>query len=74
MILEKKQNLVFQSKIRKSIKVVQNRKRKCASRTFLIFLNVYNSKTHLIKALNSLDSFRPYGKLLANREEGGSRE
>ena len=30
-------------------------------------------KTHLIKALNSLDSFRIYGKLLENQEEG-SRE
>ena len=37
-------------------------------------MNVYYPKTHLIKALNSLDSFRPYGKLLENQEEGGSRE
>ena len=41
---------------------------------FFDFVNVYNSKIQLIKALNSLDSFRPYGKLLENREEGSSRE
>ena len=31
-------------------------------------------KTHLIKALNSLDSFRSYGRLLENQKTEGSRE
>ena len=31
-------------------------------------------KIHLIKTPNSRYSFRPYGKLLENQEEGGSRE
>ena len=31
-------------------------------------------KTHLIKALNSLDSSRPYGRLSENQKTGDSRE
>ena len=31
-------------------------------------------KTHLIKALNSRDSSRPYGRLLENPKTGGFRE
>ena len=41
---------------------------------FFAFLNACYPKTHLTKALNSLGSFRPYGELLENQEEGGSRE
>ena len=35
-----------------------------ASRKFYAFLNAYCLKPHLIKSLNSLDSFRTYGRLL----------
>ena len=35
-----------------------------ASRKFYAFLNAYCLKPHLIKSLNSLDSFRTYGGLL----------
>ena len=31
-------------------------------------------KTHLLKSLDSLDSSRPYGRLLGNHKKGGSRE
>ena len=34
----------------------------------------YYPKTHLIIALNSLDSSRLYGRLLENQKTGGSRE
>ena len=37
-------------------------------------MNAYYPKTHLVKALNSLDSSRPYGRLLENPKTGGSRE
>ena len=41
---------------------------------FSAFLNSYYPKTHPIKALNSLDSSRPYGRLLKNQKTEGSRE
>ena len=34
-------------------------------------MNAFYPKTRLIKALNSLDSYRPYGKLLEHQEEEG---
>ena len=40
----------------------------------LAFLNFYYPKTHLIKALYSLDSSRSYGRLLENPKPGASRE
>ena len=46
---------------------------KC-KKEFLAFLNVYYLKTHLIKALYSLDSSRSYGRLLENPKTGASRE
>ena len=39
-----------------------------------VFLNAHYSKTHLLKALNSLDSSRTYGRLSENLKTGGSRE
>ena len=39
-----------------------------------VFLNAHYSKTHLLKALNSLDSSRTYGRLSENQKTGGSRE
>ena len=50
------------------------KRKKIFSAEFFAFLNVYYPKTHLIKALNSLDSSRPYGRLLENQKTGGSRE
>ena len=41
---------------------------------FFAFLNAYYPKAQLIKALNSLDSSRTYGRLLENPKTGGSRE
>ena len=38
-----------------------------------VFLNAHYSKTHLLKALNSLDSSRTYGRLSENQKTGGSR-
>ena len=40
----------------------------------LAFLNVYYQKTHLIKALNFLDSSRANVRLSQNPETGGFRE
>ena len=42
--------------------------------TFLTFLNVYYPKTHLIKALCSLDFSRSYGRLLENPKTRASRD
>ena len=39
----------------------------------LAFLNVYYPKTHLIKALYSLYSFKSYERLLGNPKTGASR-
>ena len=38
------------------------------------FFNAYYSKTHLIKALNSLESSKPYGRLKENKKTWCSRE
>ena len=51
----------------------QKRKKKIRQK-FLAFLNVYYPKTHLIKALYSLDSSRPNGRLSQNPKTGGFRE
>ena len=47
---------------------------KWRKKKFRHFWNVYYPKTHLIKALNSLDSSRPNGRLSQNPETRGSRE
>ena len=44
-----------------------------SSKNFLAFLNVYYLKTHLIKALNFLDSSRPNERLSQNPKTGGFR-
>ena len=41
---------------------------------FLAYLNAYCPKTHLMKALYSLDSSRPNGRLSQNPKTGGFRE
>ena len=51
----------------------QKRKKKLLAEMFCI-LNVYYPKTYLIKVFNSLDSSRPYERLLENHKTGGSRE
>ena len=51
----------------------QKRKKKFRQK-FLAFLNVYYSKTHLIKALNSLDCSIPNGKLSQHPKTGGFKE
>ena len=38
------------------------------------FLNASYTKSHLIKSLNSLDSSRPYGRLLENQKAGDFKE
>ena len=53
--------------------VAQNWKKKKLKKLFA-FLNAYYPKTHLIKALNSLDSSRPNGRLSQNPKTGGFRE
>ena len=52
----------------------QNGKKKIFWQKFLAFLNVCHLKTHLIKALNSLDSSRPNGRLSQNLKTGSFRE
>ena len=52
----------------------QKRKRKQFWQKCLTFLNVYYPKTHLIKALYSLDSFRSCGRLLENPKTGAPRD
>ena len=49
-------------------------KKKFFWQKFLAFLNVYYPKTHLIKALYSLDSSRSYGRLLENPKIGACRD
>ena len=46
------------------------KKKKMSAETLLHFY----PKTHPIKSLNSLDSPRPYERLLENQKPGGSRE
>ena len=48
--------------------------RTIVGRTFLAFLDAYYFLTDLIKALNSLDSSRPYRRLLENLKTGGFRK
>ena len=48
--------------------VTQKCKKKIVSRKVVASLNVYYPKTHLIKSCNSLDSSRPYGRLLENQK------
>ena len=50
----------------------QKRKKKEMSDKILVFLNVYYPKTHLIKALDSLDSSRSYGGKSKNPKAGAS--
>ena len=50
----------------------QKRKKKEMSDKILVFLNVYYPKTHLIKALYSLDSSRSYGGKSKNPKAGAS--
>ena len=52
----------------------RERKKKKLWQKCLAFLNVYYLKTHLIKALNSLDSSRPNGRLSQNPKTGSFRE
>ena len=52
----------------------QKRKKKIVSRKFCAFLNAYYPKTHLIISLNSVDSSRPYGRLLQNQKARESRK
>ena len=49
------------------------KKKQTVDRNFFAFLNVYYPKTHLIKALNSLDLSRPNGRLLEDLKTGASR-
>ena len=49
---------------------LKNAKTQIVSRNFCAFLNTYSSKTHLIKSLNSLDSSRPYKRMLENQKMG----
>ena len=72
MILEKTKIQYFKA-VSKSVMVAQKCKKNVRQK-FLAFLNVYCPKTHLIKALYSLDSSRPSGRLSQNPKTGGIRE
>ena len=48
-------------------------KKKCWQKCFA-FLNAYYPYAHLIKALNSLNSFKPCARLLENKKSGGCNE
>ena len=50
------------------------KKKEIVSRNFFAFLNASYPKTLLMKSLNSLDSSRPYGRLLKNKKAGCSKE
>ena len=52
----------------------QKHTKKVIGRDFFAILNVYYSKTHLIKAFNSLDSARTNGQLSQNSKTRGFRE
>ena len=54
--------------------MVAQKCKKIASRNFLNFRMSITPKTHLIKALNSIDSSRPYKRLLQIQKTGGSME
>ena len=49
-------------------------KQKELSGNFFAFSNASYPKTHLIQSLNSLESSRPYERLLENQKTGGSKE
>ena len=49
------------------------KKKKKIRQKLLTFLNAYHPKTQLIKIQNSLDSSRPYGRLLENQKTGDLR-
>ena len=51
----------------------QKHKKNCWQK-FFAFLIAYKPKTLLIKALNSIDSARSYGRLSQNLKTGGFRE
>ena len=53
---------------------MKKRKKKKKWQKLYAYLNVYYPKTQLIKVLNSLDSFRPYGRLLEIPKTWGSME
>ena len=59
--------------VSKSIMAAQKRIKKFPLKLFA-FLNVYYTKTDLIKALNSLDSSQPNRRLLQNPKTKGFRE
>ena len=52
----------------------QKRKKNFFRQKFLAFLNVYYPQIHLIKALYSLDSSRPNGRLSQNSKTGDFME
>ena len=56
--------------IHKSIMAGQKKKKKLVSRKSFAFLNAYCPKTHQIQSVISLDSSRPYGRLLENQKTG----
>ena len=62
MILEKTK-FSISKKFVKSLWRLKNEKKKIVYRKYFAFLNAYYPKTHLIKSLNSLDSFGPNGRL-----------
>ena len=52
----------------------KNKKTKKNQQKLFTFLNAYYPKIHLIKALNSLDSSWPNGRLSENSKTGDFRE
>ena len=52
----------------------RKKKRKKKQQELFTFLNAYYPKIHLIKALNSLDSSWPNGRLSENSKTGDFRE
>ena len=72
LLVKKKQNLYFKA-VNKSIMVAQKSKKKNWQKLFL-YLNAYYSKTHQIKALNSLDESISNERLSQNPKTGGFRE
>ena len=48
----------------------RKRKKKIVNRNVFAFLDACYPKTHVTKSLNSLDSSRPYGRLLENKKAG----
>ena len=69
----KKNKICYFKAISKSIMVAQKRKRNIWL-TFFAFMKAYYTKNQLIKALNSLDSSKPSGRLLDNPKTEDFRE